>query len=306
MRKNLLFFLLLTPLLSSAHKVFVKTKNGYDLKAKLEKCSIHDCTKSAGFNTEAVYHYNGDYDPNRKGIWDVCFKLFSKEVLFVITTNNVTEVTEKQVKDFLKDFNYEEEQDSYSISYDLKAAIKDKKLNNDDFSFIFGCNVPANGEFIASKIAQKLKFKNRYLVSFVATDGYNTYARSWKDEQPEVFKAYYDYAQKVHGSNEEEIKREINIQAEAFACKVIDGGQNEYIKYHTPSGMWIVNFKMLAVAHYGDKITLSEFKRINKGRYIFKNEYNGNDGYKRTTYKINKCLVTFNENGELENTYVCD
>ena len=60
----------------------------------------------------------------------------------------------------------------------------------------------------------------------------------------------------------------------------------------------------MLVAHYNEKITLNEFKEINYKRYELVNEFNNVDGYKRTTYKVNDALFTFDEKGKLVNSYI--
>ena len=57
------------------------------------------------------------------------------------------------------------------------------------------------------------------------------------------------------------------------------------------------------VAHYNEKINIDEFKKINPGRYELINEFTAENGYKNTTYKVNKTLYTFDENGNLNNSY---
>ena len=98
-----------------------------------------------------------------------------------------------------------------------------------------------------------------------------------------------------------DIKNEINIQADAFSRMPL-GVQNEYIKFYTNDG-GTVNYKILLVAHYKEKINLQKFKIINKGRYELSNEFNDQGNYKRTTYRVNKGLYTFDKNEKLVNSY---
>jgi hypothetical protein len=67
-----------------------------------------------------------------------------------------------------------------------------------------------------------------------------------------------------------------------------------------------INFKMLLVAHYNTPMTLKEFKEVNHGRYELSDEFNSPDGYKRTTYKLNKTLYTFSEKGVLINSFTTE
>jgi hypothetical protein len=60
---------------------------------------------------------------------------------------------------------------------------------------------------------------------------------------------------------------------------------------------------MLLVAHYDEILNLKDFKKINKGRYELSNEFNDEENNKRTTFRVNKGLYTFDENGKLLNSY---
>ena len=133
-------------------------------------------------------------------------------------------------------------------------------------------DIDRNGSFNASSIGYELFFKNGILVNYKSSDGLNKWSREWKISKISVFDSYYREAQYYLKEDVNAIIYEINEQADAFS-KIPYGNLNEYIDFHkTKFGN--VNYKMLMVAHYNEKIEITaeyqhKKQKINKFQMIF-------------------------------------
>jgi hypothetical protein len=269
-------------------KTFVPENDSYkSVEIDIEPKSIINIVKFLGYNSDQFYTYFNSNEMNSE-IVVVVFKVFTDEVICVLTDDTVESITKREVDKYLSDFNLEDEFDSYTIENTLKNGIENQSLSKKFMSEIFGQPV-TNNSLIVGQIGYELHFNDSVLVDYNSSDGLNKWAKMWKNEQPSTYRDYKKAASK-YWDNESRILNEINIQAEAFA--------------NVPGGT--INFKMLIVAHYNQKITLNKFKLINSGRYELASEFNDDDNYKRTTYRLNKTLYTFDENGNLVNTYTSD
>lgn len=300
--KLLLILLLFNGVTSyaSGSKTFVPKENGYvPVEIKVEKKSINNICKFLGYNSEEFYTYN-DYDLKDSRVFFVIFKSFSDKIICVITEDNIESITQMDIDNYLVNFNLKDDFDSYDIESTLEDVIKNKSLSKKFLSEIFNKPPSNNNLFIAMEIGYELHFKNGVLSSYNPSDGLNKCAKSWKNKMPGRYREYYNEASRYQ-TNETDILEELNIQADAFA-NTPNGVLNEYLKFHTNNN-GTVNYKMLLLAHYNKTINLNEFKMINKGRYELSNEFNDQDNYKRTTFRVNKGLYTFDENGQLVNSY---
>lgn len=285
---------------ASGFKTFVPKENGYvSVEIKVEKKSINNICKFLGYNSEEFYTYN-DFDLKDSKVFIVIFKSFSDKIICVLTEDTVESIEQKDVDNYLINFNLKDDFDSYDVESTLEDGVKNKSLSKEFLSEVFNNPISDNDSFVAVKIGYELHFKNGVLYSYNPSDGLNKWAKSWKNEMPERYRKYYNEASQYQ-TNETDILKELNAQADAFA-NTPDGVRNEYIKFHTNDN-GIVNYKMLLVGHYNQTMNIDEFKLINKGRYELSNEFNDQDNYKRTTFRVNKGLYTFDENGKLINSY---
>ncbi|WP_396637389.1 hypothetical protein [Maribacter sp. R77961] len=288
---------------ASGFKTFVPKENGFvPVEIKVEKKSINNICKFLGYNSEEFYTYN-DYDLKDSKVFIVIFKSFSDQLVCVLTDDNIESITQKDVDNYLVNFNLKDDFDSYDIESTLEDGVKNKSLSKKFMSEVFNNQTANANSFIAMDIGYELHFTNGVLSSYKPSDGLNKWAKSWKNEMPERYRQYYNEASSYQ-TNENDILNELNIQADAFA-NTHNGVMNEYIKFHTNNN-GTVNYKMLLVAHYNESINLQEFKMINKGRYDLSNEFSDQDSYKRTTYRVNNGLYTFDENGKLINSYTSE
>ena len=89
------------------------------------------------------------------------------------------------------------------------------------------------------------------------------------------------------------IFNEVNIQSEAFA-NTPRGYRNEFIKFHRGE-LNTINFLMLLVCHYKQKINICQFENYNHGRYIKINDKISNFNI----YKLGGFMYYFDSNGNL-------
>ncbi|WP_320019669.1 hypothetical protein [Labilibaculum manganireducens] len=297
----LVFFLILTANVNYG-KVFIP-QNGIFIERNLniEKENINSICKQLGFNTDQCYSYF-NFDGGDKDIISVIFKVFTDEIVFVWTSDEVELLSAERMSKYLSKFDLKKEFDSYDIESTLNDGVKNKSLTSSFLSDIFNLKDPGlNGTLHVLSIGYDIEFKQGLIHKFYSADGLNKWAKLWKNENKAFYDLYLKAATKYWGDQKEKIINEINIQADAYA----NAPKSEYLEYHrTAEGT--VNFKMLLVAHYNEPMTLNEFKEVNHGRYELSNEFNTKDGYKRTIYKLNKTLYTFSEKGILINSYTAN
>jgi hypothetical protein len=289
---------------ASGLKTFVPKDKGYEeVEISDEQKTIKDICNYLGYNSDQFYSY---FDTDVKGskIFMVIFKVFTNDIICVFTEDTVTSIDKTDIAKYLVNYDFNKAFNSYEIESTLSDGVKNKSLTKEFLEGVFKQNNNSKDKpIIALSIGYELHFKNGILTKYNTTDGFNKWSKIWKNELPSTFNEYKKSAEK-YWDNKLKVIEEINTQSDAFS-RVPNGVLNEYIKFHTNSD-GTVNYKMLLVAHYKEKITLSEFKEINNGRFSLSTEFNDKDGYKRTTYKVNNGLYTFDGNEILVNIYTSE
>lgn len=269
-------------------------------KVNVEKKSINNICKYLGYNKDQTHTYF-NFDKLGGEIKAIIFEVFTESIICVITDEKVKNLTKSKVNNYLTNFIFSKEYDSYSVESILSDGIENKSLTSEFCSKIFSNSlIKTNSIVVVPQIGYELEFKNGILSSFKSSDGLNKWAKEWKINNPEFYNMFESAASLHWGNDNPKILNEINIQADAYS-RIPDGAGNEYVNFHSNDD-GTINFKMLLVAHYNEPIKLTEFKEINKGRYNLVNEFN--EGiYKRTTYQVNQTYFTFGEDGSLINSY---
>lgn len=305
MKKKIpIIILLLSSFLCSAQfRVYIPINNNFIEKdiSDVGTKNISEISKYLGYNREQFYTDSSDSNLSEEGIYIVLFKVFTDDVICIIAHNQVDSINKKVVDHYLLNFNFKDKFDDYNIEKTLNNAVKNKSLTLDYLSEIFNKkNIDKNGSFTVKEFGYNLIFTNGILTNFTSSDGLSKWGKMWKNDMPITYNKYRQAAENFW-DNEESITNEINTQADAFV-RLEDGNSNEYSTFHVNSD-GTINYKMLLVAHYNEKITLKEFKVINHGRYKIINEFNTNNQHKRAIYKVNETFYTFDENGNLINSY---
>ena len=304
MRTLFIIFFWLTTIMSYS-KVFVPQNGTFIEKSiNVEKQSINNIVSYLGYNSDQFYSYF-NFDSEITEITAVIFKVFTSEIICIITDESVEKLDNEMVKKYLSAFDQKKEFDSYDIEKTLNDGIKNKSLSSKFLADVLKVDLPdPNGTMIATKIGYEIEFTKGIISKYYPSDGLNKWAKGWKIQQPDLFQLYERTAAKYRGNDTDKIIQEINIQADAFS-RIPDGFQNEYLEfYRTAEGT--INFKMILVSHYKEQITLQEFKEINQGRFQLTDEFSTPEGYKRTTYKLINTLYTFSQDGKLISTYLSE
>ena len=273
---------------------FVKTVNGFkQIEDNIAKLSFNDISVHLGYDPFHLHSYHGGFK-KRSNIQVVAFEVFTENVVFVLVDDNTKTPTEKSLKRFTKRFNFDEEFDSIFIRDYLLEGIESKSLSIGFFSKNLGLQInDPNGEVLAEKLGVKLFFINGTLASFKLTNDLEEWARHLKKINKDVISNYARLAKKYWQDDYDMIFREVNIQSESFA-NVPSGYLNEYIPLHKGE-FNTINFLMLLVCHYEQKITEYQFKHYNHRRYSELPNYNS----KIKKYNLGNFNYFFNSEGKL-------
>jgi len=246
--------------------VFVKTKNGFEpLDDSIAQLSINDISSHLGYNPFHVHAYHGHFN-KRENIQTVIFEVFTENIAFILVRNEYKTPTEKALCRFLKDFKYEEEYDSIFIRDYLLEGIENKSLSTNFFKKVLDLKIDdLNGETYAERLDVMLFFINGYLASFKLSNNLEEWARHLKYYNRDIIANYAKVAKKYWIDDYDMIFNEVNIQSEAYA-NTPSGYKNEFIHLHRGE-FNTINFLMLMVCHYNQKITEYQFENYNYGRY---------------------------------------
>lgn len=247
-------------------KVFVPTsKNTYEIKASLCEGSINSICDSLGYNTSMFYIY---FTPKRKSdIVAVCYKIFTEDIICVITLDNVAVLTSQDVDQFLKDFNFKNifspwEREDYlnkgikkkTLSYSFLSSVLD--LKNDT---IQGCC------FVSEKFGYKLYFKDKFLCRWESLDGLNRTAKQWKESNPDYYELCYNKALAYWNNDSLRAIKDVNMQARS--SDLYPDNILKFVDYFKDDGF--TNYKMLLVTFHISATTLRDFKDNTYGDYNF-------------------------------------
>jgi hypothetical protein len=269
------------------NRIFIPDKLGFkELTDKIENTSINGISEYLVYHPDQSNTYFGDFDVSA-GILNVIVEVFTRNIIFVLTSADIEILEKKKVDDFLVDFQITEVFDSINTENILQSGIKNKSLRIEFLSRVLSIRHPdPNGMFSIESINSYLYFIDGFLVNFQSSNGLSANARQCQEINPELISSYEKVARLYWQNDLSKIINEINIQINAL-CKVPNASNNEYIRFHETE-FNTVNFAMLLVCHYENKIELREFFEINHGRYKLM-DYN--------EYKVGRFLYKFNEDG---------
>jgi hypothetical protein len=273
---------------------FVPDGSGFkELTDELKDDSINGISQHLGYHPDQVHTYWGDFDQT-SDINHIAVEVFTMNIIFVLTKNTVTKLDKKKVQYFLRNFRISEVFDSIATRDIFERAIPDKSLKIDFLSRVLNIADPdPNGMFFVKSLNLNLFFIDGYLVDTQSSDGLSEWAKDFKKINPTLMANYEKVARLYWGTNLSQVIKEINIQADSLAGTP-NSVSNEFLPLHeTPFGT--INFAMLLVCHYGKRINLNEFKEINHGRY---------KEVRPNTYKVDKFVYEFFEDGTLSNSYL--
>ena len=207
---------------------YVKQGNQWVVKEGIsEDSSINDCLLALGYNHNQFYSYTNynlpySYDENGDNIFNVCLKVMTEDIICVMTSPGRKSLTDADVQHYMQDFDYSLEYSLYSMESDLDSAIDEHNYTIQFVADTLGIPYSPDDKVLYSS---KLKYNSGGLYNLIES-----------------------HARNFHGSNEEAVFNEINIQAEAF-YNLPSGMQNQFLpEFANADGSY--NFKMLLVAKY--------------------------------------------------------
>jgi hypothetical protein len=246
--------------------VFIPSGSSYkEYAGEKGSGSINDISLCLGYNQDQIYSiFNRTEKKDR--LLAVVFEIFTRNILFILTTPDVTYITEKDVRRHLGRFSVSKEFDSLRVNDVLTSGIENETLTVDFLAKVLKLkDVSPNGMFYSEQIKTYLYFTNGILTNFHYDDGFFPMARFLREVNRTVYNLLVDIANRYWGNNYFQAQKEINIQSEAWSA-IPDAFGNEFISLHrTENGG--ANLHMLRVVHYNYPITLEQFKEINHGRY---------------------------------------
>ena len=224
---------------------YVKQGNQWVVKEGIsEDSSINDCLLALGYNHNQFYSYTNynlpySYDENGDNIFNVCLKVMTEDIICVMTSPGRKSLTDADVQHYMQDFDYSLEYSLYSMESDLDSAIDEHNYTIQFVADTLG--IPYSPD---DKVLYSSKLKYNF---FFEGGGLNREAHELK-ETGGLYNLIESHARNFHGSNEEAVFNEINIQAEAF-YNLPSGMQNQFLpEFANADGSY--NFKMLLVAKY--------------------------------------------------------
>lgn len=274
--------------------IFVPHGNGFrELTDTIENKSINGIAEYLGYNTNEFHTFIGNWNATNE-IQTIVTKIFTTEILFLITLDSITEMPKSAVDQFMMNFNFNNEYDSLNVKAMLTEGIENKSLKLEYLAQVLGFDpqeLDGGGIIFSEKLNLYLYFSNGLLVDFSSGDGFNEGARFFQSLNPGLFEDYVSAAEHVWGEDTQSVKRMLNIQSECMT-KTPEGFNNSLVEKHR-GYLGTINFRMLLVCHYKHPIGIEEFQFITKGQ----STQVAAVGDPRFWY--NNFLISFDGNGNL-------
>ena len=286
--------------------VFIKKGNQWVVTNEgIVNGSTNDHLQALGYDTNQFYSYINfdqpyDYDNGTDSIMSVCLKVMTEDIICVITNPGRSSLSDAEVRHYMKDFVFSDEYSTYSLESDLDSAIA---AHNYSIEFVGDAlGIPYSHDdtmLYSSRFKYNFYFEGGYLVDYETADGFNREARDLENSGSWIYETIETHARNYHGSNDDAILNEINIQAKAFYC-LPSGIKNEYLpEFKNADGSY--NFKMILVAkyqgtEYENGITYEECKCVCHNELKF--EGNVEEGLdKLVKYRYRNYILTFDDKG---------
>jgi hypothetical protein len=202
----------------------------------------------------------------------------------------------------MKDFDFSREYSLYSLESDLDSAITEHNYSIKFVADALGIPYsPQDNILYSSALKYNFIFDNGFLVDYEIADDFNREAHELKDNGSWIYQSIESHARNYYGSNDKEIIKEINIQANAF-YNLPNGVNNHYLQNFMNSDE-SYNYKMLLVtkyqgSEYGQGLSYEDCKCICHDELTF--EGNSKEGLDTlTTYRYRDYLLSFDNRGNL-------
>lgn len=248
--------------------------------------SINSCIESLGF---PINHIRTVITFDSDKIDTLGFKIFSRELVFVLAKSKVTKISYSDVQVELEQIDWNQEYSSLNIEEILNEGID---MNNLDLIFlnsVIDLNEDSENIYKSDQLGLYLQFENNVLTAFTSTGWANSATKWLADLNPIMIRKMNEEAKQYH-LNDMDSMEEVNKHAKSL-LSIPHALKNEFIPLHTKIN-GNVSFYNLLVTHYTTKdCNLDEFIFMNKGRY---RKINSN------TIEVAYFIYSFNNFGQLE------
>lgn len=249
--------------------------------------SINSIIESIGFATNQIHTV---HTFNSRKIEVLGFKIFSKDVLFVLAKKNKT-ISGADILKEKKQIDWQFEYSSLNIEDFLNDGIEAQNLSYDFLSSVLKLTKEENNLFKSEKFDLYLQFENNLLQALTSSEWENSSSKWLKGLNETMFQEMVKEAKKYH-ENDIDTMEEVNNHANSL-LNIPEAMNNEFIPIHT-KGNGNINFYNLLIAHYTQDCELDDFIFMNKGRYNKIDELN---------YQVGNFVYEFNYLNELESIY---
>lgn len=287
--------------------VFIKKDNQWiECKDIKEGGSINSDLLALGYEPNQFYSYTNYNQPNDYGddcddIISVCLKVMTENIICVISSPDRKTLTDEEVRYYMQDFDFSHEYSRYSMECDLNSAISERNFTIQFVAEALGLPFSPDDTILHSnRFNYNFFFEGGLLTGYEISDGYNREAHEMKEQGSWIYKLIEAHAITFHGSNDEAIIREINIQARAF--QNLPGGISNQYKDSFKNADGSYNFEMLLVAkyqgtEYETAINYEDCKCICHQELNF--EGNVEEGLdKLVKYRYRDYVLTFDDKGQ--------
>lgn len=287
--------------------VFIKKDNQWTLCKDIEEGgSTNSDLEALGFDNNQFYSYTNynlpyDYGENSDNILTVCLKVMTEDIICVITCPARKTLTDEEVLYYMKDFDFANDYSRFSMESDLDSAIIKHNYSIQFVAEALGLKFsPDDKSLHSDRFKYNFYFEGGFLTGYEISDGYNREAHEMKEQGSWIYDLIEKHAINYHGSNEDAMINEINIQANAF--QNLPGGITNKYKESFKNADGSYNFRMLLVAKYQGTeyemgINYEECKCICHNELKF--EGNTEEGLdKLVKYRYRDYVLTFDEKGQ--------
>lgn len=246
--------------------------------------SINDIIRSLGYELNQV-HTIMTFDS--KEISNIGVKALSKKPVFVLTNDGVSNLKVSTLKRELSNIDWGFEYESTEVQSILAEGIENANLTLDFLSDAVKLDKKSENIYKAVNFGLLLHFANGKLIRFSSSDGLSAESKWLKNINPNLFNSMLAEAKQFQES-EMDALNEVDKQCIALRS-IPEATNNPFISKHlNHHGNY--SFYNLNAAHYLPKLTIEEFLKINKGRYIKLSD---------SQIKVYDFIYSFDENGML-------
>lgn len=228
----------------------------------VKNTSINGIAEHLGYDPCQVYT---PMTCSETGLLCVTFKLFSKEVVFAFTDDNIPESEAVQrIKKYTNNINLSSEYKSFYLLEDnIKEGIEKEIFTVDFMSSALGQKIEPNSNIVSTEFNYEFVFENGILIDFMDADGLSSELRLWREMAPFIYERHKALAENYFEASSGKIQKYLNLQAKAFISIPVE--QLEILK-NSYDG--IVNYAAFNLLYNEDKSTnlsIEDWKDITLG-----------------------------------------